>query len=319
MGSIPSIIADLKFSRSLLVESIAGLSQREMSEIPIYEEGTIKDVLAHVVGWDQRVFNILPLILQDKANEVPGVEVEEHNRRSMKAWQDKPLSNLLIAFETIYQQILDIIAKMDHIQVDLRHERNGRIITIRSYVLDVMMEHERSHALEIQQWRKELEQTIDPQAIRTTLSERRTNFMSLLNKFDEATVVAPGTIGTWSVKDMVGHLVDWEVRMLKAAQHIFDPSKPTVPPVSGLDDTEDWNEILAFRREAEPWPKGYQELLDVQAETDAFIDQLKPSDWRLRGPYPWPKDQGTLAELIDQISEHYEDHSPNLANLVGAS
>ena len=38
---------------------------------------------------------------------------------------------------------------------------------------------------------------------------------ALLDKFDETMVVAPDTIGAWSVKDMIGHVVDWEVRMLK--------------------------------------------------------------------------------------------------------
>lgn len=316
MGSIPSIIADLKFSRSLLREAVAGLSEREMTEAPIYADWTIKDVLAHIFGWDQRVLNILPLILQNRANEVPGVEVEEHNCRSLAAWQDKPLIELLTALKSVYQQILDIIAKMDHVQVDMRHERNGRIITIRSYVLDVMMEHERLHALEIQQWRQEKQQAIDPPAIKTVLNERRTKFMALLEQVDETTAVAPNSIGVWSIKDMVGHVVDWEIRMLKAAQHIFDPSQPSVPPVSGLDDIEDWNEILAARREGESWPNIYQDLLTVQAETVAFVEQLKPSDWRLRGPYPWPNDQGTLAELIDEIGLHYENHRPDLEERV---
>ncbi len=315
MGSIAAIIADLKLSRSLLVDSITGLSRREMTEIPVHDGGTIKDVIAHVVGWDQRVLDILPLILQDRANEVPSVDVEAHNRRSIEAWRDKPLSDLLIAFETVYRQILGIVGKMDHVQVDMRHERNGRIITIRSYVLDIMMEHERRHALEIQQWRKELEQTIDPQIIKATLDERRSRFMQLLHRVDEATAETPNRIGLWSIKDMVGHVADWEARIVQAAQHIFDPSEPPVSPVSGLDDAEDWNEILVARREDESWPKIYRDLLAVQSETTAFIEQLKPSDWRLRGPYPWPNDQGTLAELIGEIGQHYAEHCPDLEKL----
>jgi hypothetical protein len=39
---------------------------------------------------------------------------------------------------------------------------------------------------------------------------------------------------------------------------------------------------------------------------------LRPGDWTLRGPYPWPHDQGTLAELVWLMSEHYVDHIPDL-------
>jgi hypothetical protein len=35
-------------------------------------------------------------------------------------------------------------------------------------------------------------------------------------------------------------------------------------------------------------------------------------DWTLRGPYPWPNDQGTLAELLWHISSHYTDHTADL-------
>ena len=45
---------------------------------------------------------------------------------------------------------------MPLIEIDKRHKRNGRTITIRSYVLDTKEEHERQHALEIEEWRKNL-------------------------------------------------------------------------------------------------------------------------------------------------------------------
>src|SRR5574341_2007231 len=89
LDSIPETVSDLKYSRGELLHSIAGLSRRELTEIPIYPGWTIKDVLAHVIGWDQRVLKTLPLMLQNRASEVASVEVDDFNRESVNAWRDK--------------------------------------------------------------------------------------------------------------------------------------------------------------------------------------------------------------------------------------
>jgi uncharacterized damage-inducible protein DinB len=310
MGSIPEILDYLKYGRSMLLESIEGLSQRELTEAPIYGNWTIKDVLAHVIGWDKRVLKTLPLMVQGRANEVPGVDVEAFNRQSVEAAKDKTFTELFSEIQATHQQILDFISELDHMEIDRRHERNGRIITIRSYVIEIMVEHERQHAVEIEHWRKELEQSIDPDAIRRHLQVSRADFRKIVDQFSEADVQDKSAVGRWSINDLVGHVADWEQRMLKAAQHIHDPSKPAVLPVS--ESSANWNEIMATRRAGKTWAENYHYLLETQLATEDFVASLRAGDWKLRGPYPWPDDQGTLAELIMEIAVHYDDHIPDV-------
>ena len=158
MSSIPAIISYLEFGRSELLESIEGLSRRELTQIPIYDEWTIKDVLAHIIGWDQWVVEILPLILQNRADEIAEIDVEAHNHRSVEVWWDKSIDEVLVTLKSTHQQIVDAISAIDHVEIDLRRERKGRTITIRSYVIEMMVEHERQHAIEIEQWRETLTQ-----------------------------------------------------------------------------------------------------------------------------------------------------------------
>ncbi len=312
MGSIAEIVSELKFGRSTLLDAIDGLSERELTQTPIYENWTIKDVLAHVIGWDRRVLATLPLILQDRAGEIPGVEVEEHNQQSVAAWKDKSLAEVLAAIQSTHQQILDIITSIDHVEIDRRHERRGRVLTIRSYVIDIMMEHERRHAIEIEQWRKKLEAAIEPAAIKAELLKRRAQFMIVLDKFTEGDVLAKGAVNGWSISDLVGHIADWEQVILMVARHIHDPSQPAVEPVA--QTIAGWNEIMAANRADKSWPENHHYLRETQRVVDKFVTKLKPGDWKLRGSYPWLGDRGTLAELITYISEHYHDHLPDIKN-----
>ncbi|MCL4303903.1 MAG: DinB family protein [Anaerolineae bacterium] len=307
MTNIPAIISDLKYGRTRLLQAIEGLSRRELTELPIYEGWTIKDVLAHVAGWDQRVLRTLPLMLQNRASEVASVEVDDFNRESVQSWRDKSLAEVLSEVQSTHQQILEILAGLDHKEVDMRRERHGRIITIRSYVIDVMIEHDREHAAEIELWRKNLEQNIDSRAAEANLAQERAAFLAAIKGLSEADLVERNASGTWSVKDVVGHITDWERLMLNAARHIHDPSLPVVIPV-----TEDENEIMASRRTKESWEKVLHDFYEVSQAVDSFVAGLKMGDWSLRGPYPWPNDQGTLAELLWHITTHYTDHLPGL-------
>lgn len=309
MGTIAGIMADLKYGRSILLESIEGLSQRERTEKFIYNGWTVKDVLAHIIGWDEFVLNVLPLIVQDRADELSGVDADAFNQQSKAAWQDKTFAQVLHRVEATHQKILDFISALDHVEIDKRHERNGRVVTIRSYVIDIMMEHERAHALEIEEWRKQLDQAIDPIAIRESLLKSRAKFLTILDLFDEADVLDKTAVGIWSISDLVGHVADWEQIMLAGAHYIYDPSQPAVEPLA--DTIEEWNTIMAAERVDKSWPENYHDLQRMQMETDNFLASLKPGDWRLRGPYPW-QETGTLAEIITHISEHYTDHLPDL-------
>ena len=66
---------------------------------------------------------------------------------------------MLAALKSTHQQIVDIISSLDHVEIDMRRERKGRTITIRSSIIEVKVEHERQHAVEIEEWRKKNEKT----------------------------------------------------------------------------------------------------------------------------------------------------------------
>ncbi len=309
MGSISDIISDLKFGRLTLLKSFEKLSYRERTEIPVYDDWTIKDILAHIIGWDQKVIKILPLIVQDRANEIPGVDTEAYNQKSKAVWHDKPFSQILAEIQVTHQQIVEFLSSLDHIEIDKRHDRHGRVVTIRGFVIDIMLEHERKHALEIEQWYKDIDQAIAPAVIRKTLLQNRVAFMNILDDFNEADVLDKSAVGSWSISTVVGHVADWERIMLNGAQHIYDPSQPAVTPLS--DSIGEWSTEMAAQRVDKSWPENHRDLRRTQQDMNNFMAVLKPGDWRLRGNYPWP-DYGTLAELIIHISEHYSDHIPAL-------
>jgi hypothetical protein len=234
--------------------------------------------------------------------------VETQNQRSVALFRQTPVVDVLAELEASFNQIYDIIVNLDPKEIDRRHARGGRFITIRSYVIDIMVEHERQHALDIEQWRKKLEQAIDPQEIEAKIKRSRARFLAVVTQAGPEQARDHVPAGRWSVNDLVGHLADWEQLMLQAARHIHDPSLPPAPVPDSTKSEDHLNQWMVEQRHQKAWEENVSDLQHIQTEVDTFIEGLIPGDWRLRGPFPWPDDQGTLAELLTHVAEHYDEH-----------
>ncbi len=309
MSSIPEIIADLEYGREQLFQAIQGLSRREMTQIPIYDDWTVKDVLAHIIGWDQWTLEILPLILQDQADQIMPVDPDSLNAQTLRTWRNKSLDEVLTTIKSTHRQILEVIAGLDHKEIDMRHRRGDRIITIRSYVINIMIDHERQHAEEIELWRESLDSTISPTQIKQALAQNRAQLLAAVDGLNEADVVDKNASDGWSVKDVLAHITAWEVRLLNGARHIVDPTQPLPPPINGIDA---WNDAMAAQDAGRSWADVYADFIKTRQDVGAFLDSLARSDWQKRGPYPWPNNQGTVAELFITIAEHDAEHLPDL-------
>jgi len=309
MSTISEIVSYLEFGRAEFLKSVDGLSHREMAQIPIFDDWTIKDVLGHIIGWDEWTLESLPLILQDRAGEVSAVNPDILNQQSVQTWRDKPLSEVLTTIKATHRQILDIIAGLDHKEIDMRHTRGEQIITIRSYVIDIMVDHERRHAEEIQMWRESLDSAINPKQIKGELEQNRARVLAAIEGLNETDILDKNCFDGWSVKDVLAHIAAWEGRILNAARHLIDPTQPAPGPI---DSILGWNDEMAAYNAERPWPEVQANFIETRQELNDFLDKLERNDWKQRGPYPWPNSQGTLAELITVIAEHDTEHIPAL-------
>ncbi|MDM8527715.1 DinB family protein [Anaerolineales bacterium HSG24] len=303
--SIIEFVSDLKFSRHELREALDGLSEREMTELEIYPGWTGRDVLVHVIGWDEYVLQSLPLLLANRADEIEPVDATTYNQQSLAKWQDKSLAEIHSAmFDTQYKVIQQIQA-IDYVEIDKRREQQGRIVTIRNYVIDKIIEHDRQHAAEITAWRATLDQGIDTESIRETFRVSRNKFRAVVEELDEATLIKKGLIEKWSIKDVIGHIADWERLSLQAAEHIYDADNP--PPMLLTHNRDELTMMMAAQRDLKTLPVDLRYMRYMHDEWDTFIAKLKPDDWGKRGNYP-RGGGGTLADLILSLAHHYDEH-----------
>jgi len=89
--------------------------------------------------------------------------------------------------------------------------------------------------------------------------------------------------GTWTAKDVIGHLADWTGTMAEAAMQAAETG--TLPALPQTDEAlEAWNTDHAARRRDQPWP-------EVWATYDAACNQAIAAleglgEQALARPYP---------------------------------
>src|ERR1051325_2978448 len=110
-------------------------------------------------------------------------------------------------------------------------------------------------------------------------------------------------LGTWSIKDIVAHIIGWHSEMGPALQRIAPGERP-VPPGVSYDDVDAWNEkFVAARRGAE----AADLLLELDKSHERFMHQADavPEERFQPGKTAWKIVDGNSAH-------HYHEHGEQI-------
>ena len=122
---------------------------------------------------------------------------------------------------------------------------------------------------------------------------------------DRATLETAPMCGTWSARDLVGHLLDWQTVLLASACYALGGPRPIDVPV---EDGEAFNANRAAARMRERWS---ETKADFDASLDdalAWLDRLTPEQLAASADYPWGEPGGTIGALLEIIPEHLDEH-----------
>lgn len=122
---------------------------------------------------------------------------------------------------------------------------------------------------------------------------------------DRQTLETAPICGTWSARDIVGHLLDWQTLVLAAARHALGGPRPLDAPV---EDGQAFNARHVATRTRDRWSETKADFDASITDAIDWLDRLTPA--QLAGPadYPWGEPGGTVGGLLAVISEHLGEH-----------
>jgi len=135
-------VSDIKEASDLLHQHLSRIQGIDLEQIiDTDQQYTACESLVHLIGWQEYVLEILPQMLAKIDNPIPPVDAEARNAQAYSERKDKLVNELLTEFDENNQQIITILQKASPEALTLRRVRNNQIFTIKSYVIDTILQN----------------------------------------------------------------------------------------------------------------------------------------------------------------------------------
>ena len=108
------LLAAIEYERHALKTQLESLTPEQMIEPGVVGEWSVKDVLAHLIAWEQMVLNWHAAGLRGETPELPAPgfkwnQTPALNQQIFEQHRDRPLNEILDKFQASHEEILGVI------------------------------------------------------------------------------------------------------------------------------------------------------------------------------------------------------------------
>jgi hypothetical protein len=115
-------------------------------------------------------------------------------------------------------------------------------------------------------------------------------------------------VGDWTLKDLLGHVADWEQFEAEGLQQV---AAGRVPEVGAAADFQVWNEVHSAARRGQPWARVWADFRATHQVVLAALEGISEAD--LRRPFRGPGDEVESASLWGRgFARHERAHAADL-------
>ncbi len=112
-----ALVEDIRAQRRRLEKNLAVFSAEELVQVGAIGEWSVKDVLAHLMDWEQRFIGWYKAGLRGETPETPAPgltwrELDKLNQRIFDQYRDEPLEEVRAKSSASYQEIVALLEGM---------------------------------------------------------------------------------------------------------------------------------------------------------------------------------------------------------------
>jgi len=152
-----SILDELRTKYVALEAILAPLDEAQMTKIGVIGDWSIKDILAHITAWQDRLLAWLHAAKHNEEPTISGPDSEEEmdrlNEQFYKENKSRPLADVLGDFRSSYLQIVEAVQAMPEEDLIDSHRfawLNGD--SLRQLVAGDTYDHYEEHRQQIEEW-----------------------------------------------------------------------------------------------------------------------------------------------------------------------
>ena len=291
------LLARLAAERAYLLQQYRGLSAETLTTAPAAGSLTFKDLLLHVAAWDAFHAERVSLVRANCPNgrsaelqEFTPETLDQRNAELEKHFQAVPLEQ---ALATCHKERSGFLTTLQRVSDEELHRRMtmpwGRRSRIRTWARWRFL-HDMDHAAELKTWRsnqpRETVQQAGPKSVlRAIFNATRKEFLTLVDLIPADERTTRPVCGVWGIKDLVGHLTDWERVGVDGLRQLADGQTPEFD--YEITDFNAFNNANAAARADQSWDRVWADFTTTRQDLTDLFDQLPDETLSRPTPTPW--------------------------------
>jgi hypothetical protein len=313
-----TMLARLAEERANLLRQLRGIDAQTLVASLVSDNWTAKDILAHLGVWDSLQTERMSLVLNGRINAIKEIGDEE-------AMESRNVEIHTLSQSLSFEQALAIclkersglLAALNRIPDDLMHLDLelpwGWHTNIQEWA-DWRWQHDAHHAQALQEWRSQLPREQKRQVgpvdlLRAYLKATRKELTTLVDHIPAAERVIKPVCGIWTLKDLVGHLTDWELVGLAGLRQLVAGLTPKFN--EQVEDFDEWNNAHAAARRDQPWDVVWRAFEETRNELMRLLDEMKDDVWQRPFSSPWGTEINGYFWMV-VWADHEQEHAADV-------
>jgi hypothetical protein len=300
--------ACLTAERAGLLEGLLFLDEATLTQRPLFDDWSVKDLLAHIAAWDRWEERTMRAILAREEPDLTAVQdFAVSNAAFVHAWRDRALDDVVDELMAARAEWVAWLKTVPNEEFFRPRSYYGHDWTFSTVPMQVQWAHDAEHAKDIAAWREALgvEPITGPKSLLfAALDAAREQLLAAAALVPNREQDSRPVVGVWTLKDALGHIADWEFYGVEALRRMAAGQPPGPEP---LGDIEAWNVSHVEARSDQPWQVVWDDLLVAR---DALLAVLRGMDQAALArvhPFPWGE-EGTPYQWMAIYVEHDREH-----------
>jgi uncharacterized damage-inducible protein DinB len=149
------LMEELRQARQSLLGSVRHLSEGEAAASNSLGAWSVKDVLAHMVFWDEEFLRGMNSLLRGDRPGFLDEDWDRLNQREVEKRRGQSLNELLLELERTGNEVLQFVGGLDETEISSSRGEKWKTwdVTI-EWLVSGNIEHERHHTSKILSWRR---------------------------------------------------------------------------------------------------------------------------------------------------------------------
>jgi hypothetical protein len=306
------MLARLAAERAGLLEQLLGLDQRALTTTSILGDWTVKELLAHIAAWDRWQNGVMrAMVAGEEPDLTAGEDFDTANAAFIAPWRQQSLDAVLAELKAARREWIAWLANLPVEEYFRRRSYGGYDWSFYADPVQVQWQHDAEHAEQIAAWREAsgLGGSAGPKAILlAALTAARDDLLAAAGLLPDRVRASRPVCGDWTLKDLLGHIADWE---RVGVEGLRDMAAGRAPGVEHIDDIDAWNQAHFRARRDQPWETVWADLLATREALLEVLEGMEQAALAPAYPFPWGP-QGTPCEWSAVFVRHDRDHAQDL-------